>query len=260
MRDLSFDRLARSLDALRSRRSVMALLAGLLATPTLTTLHGDAKKKGKGKKKPKKKCKPEEASQTCAGRCGSTMNNCKKLVDCGACTPPCTVKPTDELQAAIDAAAAGSTLRLCAGTWVAGNQQLLINKDLTLIGAAIDQTILDGQRAGRVLVVSAGNVTLQDLTITRGYHFGNGGGIHNSGSLTLRNVAVTENTANRGGGIHAVGSVTIKAGTRVTGNSALASGTYQTGGGILGTFTLESGSTVSGNYPDDCEPNFGTCT
>jgi hypothetical protein len=47
-------------------------------------------------------------------------------------------------------------------------------------------------------------------------------------------------------------------GVAVTGNR-----TTRFGGGIFNgfaTLTLEAGSTVSGNTPDTCEPDTGTCT
>lgn len=266
MEDTRFDRLARSLSALRSRRAATALLGGLIAAPTL--LPGEVparKKKGKGKKKPKK-CKPEAATKTCSGNCGSITNNCKKSVDCGPCTPPCTgLQPTADLQIAINDASPGSTLTLCAGTWAVTNT-LHINKSLTLIGAGIDQSILDGGGKVRVLIISGtSTVTLQDLAITRGNIAPTvlatdiyGGGIHmTNATVTLHGVAVTNNTAGYGGGIlHNSGALVLAAGTRVTGNKAVAGrsgavGPGGEGGGIFspgqGSITLESGSSVTGN-------------
>jgi hypothetical protein len=293
MDDVRFDRLARTLDGRRSRRAATALLGGLLATPLLASDESAAKKK-----KRKKKCKPGPAAQTCAGKCGSVRNRCKKMVDCGPCTPPCTgLQPTADLQAAINAAAPGSTLTLCAGTWTAPAGSLSISKSLTLIGAGIGQTILDGANVRTVLAVSGGNdttVTLEGLTITRGKSTTAAGGISTSGNLTLRDVDITANHAERGGGILQLGgTLTLAAGTRVTGNSAildvqspagigggicvfegsvtLEAGTSVTqntasdaGGGIWAfsqnAVTLEPGSTVSNNIQDNCEPNIGACT
>ena len=54
-------------------------------------------------------------------------------VSSGPPRTPCSgLKPTDDLQAAIDAAAAGSTLTLCPGTWRL-SAPVLIAKNLTLI-------------------------------------------------------------------------------------------------------------------------------
>jgi hypothetical protein len=40
------------------------------------------KRKKKKKKKHKKRCTPDSVSKTCAGTCGSVLNNCKKAIDC----------------------------------------------------------------------------------------------------------------------------------------------------------------------------------
>jgi hypothetical protein len=186
------------------------------------------------------------------------------------------LRATDDLQAAVDTATPGATLVLCPGTW-ALKSTILIAKDLTLLGAGADQTILSRDsgkhkdRDFRVLQTAAGaTVTVQDLTITKGsppgYNegggilndgtltlrnltvtrngAGSGGGIHNNGTLSLVNVTVAENDALAGGGIANVGTATLSD-SRVTGNG----GAAYFGGGILngGTMTLGAGSSVSGN-------------
>ena len=97
------DRLSRALAAPGPRRRVLGLLAGFggllgLLAPEETdaarrrkrrkTRHkrrsGSGKKNRKGTHK--KPCTAESIAQTCAGRCGSITNTCKKLVDCGTCT------------------------------------------------------------------------------------------------------------------------------------------------------------------------------
>lgn len=85
MDDSTFDRLARRLEALASRRTALGALsgAGLVAALAGSRLDASAKRKKK-----KKKCKPESNSATCSGRCGSVKNNCKKSVECGSC-PDC---------------------------------------------------------------------------------------------------------------------------------------------------------------------------
>jgi hypothetical protein len=106
-----FDALAKALTVPDSRRRVLGLLA---AAPLLGGLlgvtdeedaaakerrrrrkqrHKRRKNPGKRKRKQTKKCKPESVAQTCAGKCGSVTNTCKKAVDCGscACDPLCGV-------------------------------------------------------------------------------------------------------------------------------------------------------------------------
>ena len=114
-----------------------------------------------------------------------------------------------DLQAAIDAALSGDTLTLCAGTFV--DVAATISKNLTLVGAGTDQTILNndawcicavievgqGRRVtvqGLAIVkrdvsywgfVNYGTLTLSEVTITGGGAPANGAGIYNEGSLTL---------------------------------------------------------------------------
>ena len=139
--------------------------------------------------------------------------------------------------------AAGSTLDLCAGTWLLGST-ITVDKELTLVGAEAGKTVLDGQGAVRV--------QLRDLTITRGNAesgspgSGNtGGGTRNEGILTLTGVAIAGNTAaSLGGGIFTAGTMTLGAGSQITGNTAT-----DFGGGIHtnGIVTLQAGSQVMGN-------------
>ena len=175
--------------------------------------------------------------------------------------PACPdVKPGDDLQAAITAAASGSTLRLCPGAFRIIST-LSVNKELTISGAGVEETILDGEETVGVLVVSGtGPVTVQNLTITRGFVSGEGrgGGIANFGALTVRRVAVTFCEAFKGGGIanFRFSALTLLEGSVVESNTA-----RNDGGGILndGTVIMNEGSFVQGNDPDDCEPDIGNC-
>jgi nitrous oxidase accessory protein NosD len=97
------------------------------------------------------------------------------LVDCS----------TSDLQTAIDNAPPGATLAvsgMCLGSYTIG-------KNLTLVGRG--PAVLDGQQAGTVLTISSGaTVGLSQMTITDGNgngtgFAGDGGGIENSGTLTV---------------------------------------------------------------------------
>ncbi|RDI68697.1 CSLREA domain-containing protein [Nocardia pseudobrasiliensis] len=83
-----------------------------------------------------------------------------------------------------------------------------ITSDTTILGAGRDETIIDGNHLDRVLLTTA-DVALSGLTVTGGnasqreiplYDTG-GGGIANSGRLSLDHVTVTGNAADYGGGI-----------------------------------------------------------
>lgn len=102
-----FDQVVRSLTISGTRRSLIALLVSLPPFGGLAALLGEDEaearrkrrkkrnKHGKGRRKGnrQKKCKPNSLAKSCAGKCGSVKNNCKKTVDCGscACIPPCPV-------------------------------------------------------------------------------------------------------------------------------------------------------------------------
>jgi hypothetical protein len=163
------------------------------------------------------------------------------------------------LQAAVDAASAGDTLKVkgtCVGTTT-------ISKNLSVSGQtnpAFGAPTLDGGGSGPVVTVRA-TVAINNLTIRNGdtvaapFPGDQGGGIFNDGTLTLTGVTVTANSAWEGGGIFnwLNGTVTL-IDTAVTGNHAdggEAGGVLGKGGGGIfnwanGTVTLID-STVSGN-------------
>ena len=140
------------------------------------------------------------------------------------------------LQEAVNAAAAGDTLLvrgICSGPST-------IDKSLRVEGGT-----LDGGGLGSVITVAAGaNVSIARLVITNGVG-AFGGGINNSGTLTVDSTVITGNvaTAGTGGGIFNTGTLTLSRSV-VSGNRG------GNGGGISvnfgGSATL-NGSTVSGN-------------
>jgi hypothetical protein len=191
--------------------------------------------------------------------CGECDNPCDRdtqicdggaCADCDVCADGC---PYTSIQTAIDEAESGDTIRVCAGNWVL-TSTIVVDKNLTLIGAGTDETVLDGDTSVRVLQIGDVGlsvqpiVTVRDLTITRGRAEGDnedewGGGLFNYGTLTLNHVDVTNNTASdRGGGIFNFGALTLEE-CRLTKNTAMI------GGGIanhLGTVTLQSSSVTDG--------------
>jgi hypothetical protein len=180
--------------------------------------------------------------------------------------------PTDDLQAALNSAAPGSTV-VVDGTCT-GNFDVW--KSLTLVGPAT----LDGANAGPTLHVSGGLVVVNNLTIQHGSGFGgglwnetaltlnnatvtdnNGGGIVNTGQLTVNSSMVSHNTSDwNGGGIYNCGAnpsinqygLCLVPATLTLNGSTISNNvnTFGSGGGILNdplaTLTVNS-STVAGN-------------
>ncbi|MEV6839401.1 right-handed parallel beta-helix repeat-containing protein [Streptomyces sp. NPDC051133] len=150
--------------------------------------------------------------------------------------------PAQNLQTAINAAAPGSTV-LVTGTCT-GNFNVI--KHLTLIG--LGGAVLDGNHTGTTVTVASGvRAQLTNLTITHGNGPGNGGGgVLNSGTLTLTRSTVSDNTTmGNGGGIYNnFGSTVTLTSSSVSANTTpngFAAGIYSNGTASL------TNSTVSGN-------------
>jgi hypothetical protein len=168
----------------------------------------------------------------------------------------------DNLQAAISLAPPGATITvdgICHGNFT-------IFRDLTLVGPAT----LDGDNAGTVLLVGAGTVTLNNLTIQHGAgtNLGAsvfGGGIDNNATLTVIGSTVSNNSAlgvtppqkGVGGGIVNTGTLTLNRST-VSNNTAsdLGGGIFNFGFAGQATLTL-NGSTVSNNTSSTSSCNDG---
>jgi len=117
----------------------------------------------------------------------------------------------------------------------------------TIDDPAANLVTVSGDQAVQVFDVQAAAVmaTLSGLIISDGSApNGSGGGIGNSGTLTVTNCTLSGNSANRGGAIENGGTLTITNCT-LSGNSA---GNEGLGGGILNSGTLTANDcTISGN-------------
>jgi hypothetical protein len=168
----------------------------------------------------------------------------------------CTVTPCHTIGFAIgvSGAATADQIHIAAGTY---HENLTINKTVDLIGAGENLTIIDGGALNTVIFVnSAGIINMRDLSVQHGSAAAEGGGIYNSGNLTLLRVTVSSNTASGGGGgiynygdstvIPAVPGVLSLTDVFISGNTATAGA----GGGLFSYSTSDiylSRVTVSGN-------------
>jgi hypothetical protein len=148
---------------------------------------------------------------------------------------------------AISLSSSGDTVMVAPATYT---ENLTIGTKVKVTGADATTTIIDGGGVNTVVTISSAAVTLSGLTIQHGDAV-LGGGIHNSGTLSLNNSTVTQNqakyVASGGGGIYNSGILTINNST-ISGNLNWPS-RYRGGGGILnwgGILTIKN-STISGN-------------
>jgi hypothetical protein len=144
------------------------------------------------------------------------------------------------IQDAVNAAPDGAKIVIAPGTYgefsIPGTNSGLTN--VTLVGAGAGETTV-----GHAVIDSGESVAIRGVTITRAAtpRVVDGGGIDNSGTLTLNDSTVTQNAALAGGGI-------LNSGTLMLNDSTVSDNSGRGGGGILnwGTVTLKH-STVSGN-------------
>jgi hypothetical protein len=155
---------------------------------------------------------------------------------------------------AISLAHSGDSIMVAAATYT---ENLTIAFSLKIAGSSAATTIIDGGGNNTVVAIPNANsqVSLSKLTIRNG-SAPFGGGINNSGALTVSNSIIRGNQAagkpGRGGGIYNTGALTINLST-LTQNTA--TGYYCVfhcvgagGGGIDNEGTLSvNNSTISGN-------------
>ena len=167
-----------------------------------------------------------------------------------AITPPAlaatlTVCPAGcdytSIQATHDAAAAGDTVSVGAGTFT---EQISITKNLTVTGTGPGTTTVDGGGVGPVISVASGAiVTIESLAVTGGVTAGNGAGVLNEGTLTLNQTLITGNegtsrTGSHGGGVSNMGTLTIT-------DSVISDNITGAGGGGVWTWGTAASATIT---------------
>jgi hypothetical protein len=137
-------------------------------------------------------------------------------------------------------ALADATIRLTLG-------ELVMNSDVTLLGLGANRLAVSGNDSSRVFnIPNTATVEIHGLTIRDGQAVELGGGVSNSGTLTLVASTIRDNIAVHGGGIYNTGTLTVESSSIVQ-NAATPGGTH--GGGLFsmsGAVTITN-STISGN-------------
>ncbi len=146
-----------------------------------------------------------------------------------------------QIQQAIDAATAGDRILVGPGTFAGG---IVIAKPLTVAGTGEGATVISG--GGPVVLVSAAPVTLRAVSVVAGNSSGDGGGVLNTGTLTVEDASVGHKTADGyGGGLadESGGSLTLRGVTVVDDTAG------QDGGGVYNSAAtaVVSASTIRTN-------------
>jgi hypothetical protein len=178
---------------------------------------------------------------------GSDNNNCKS---------PTTACKT--IGHAISLASSGGSINVAAATY---KENLTIAVGLRIVGASAVTTVIDGGGLGTTITITGeASVGLSQLTVTHGSAINNGGGIFNSGRLTISRSTISGNSAGtslgvcvgNGGGVYNSGILTINSST-ISGNLATVyrgciNPTTAYGGGLYNNGTsIINNSTVSDN-------------
>lgn len=155
--------------------------------------------------------------------------------------------------AAAQSSGGGTITFSCSGAiTLNGNELLLGNSTVTIDGA--NKITLSGANASRVFSVLYGTtLTLQNLTVTKGYADSDGGGILNYGTLNLVNTKLLDNhttTNGSGGAVATVGALNITNSEFGSNSAANGGALYLKWGPSIATFTgsnFHDNQTLSGS-------------
>lgn len=186
-----------------------------------------------------------------AGATTMTVTNCS---DSGA----------GSLRQAIGNATSGTTIAFalspaCTTITLAGT--ITVSTSITIDGPGASSLAVSGNNSTSVFQIDSGTtVAVSDLTISDGSAADNGGGIDNSGALTITDATLSDNSADNGGGGGGGGAIDNNGGNLTITDSDFSdnvSGEDDGGGGLGGaidngggTVTI-SGSTFTDNQATD---------
>jgi hypothetical protein len=165
--------------------------------------------------------------------------------------------PYCDIQAALDAAQTGATLRLAGGVFDLWGEGLTVKRSVNIIGSGAGTTVIDGggQHPGALLEIAAAaqTVHIEGLTLRNRHRFGSarmgpGGIAHQAGDLSIVAVSLLELRGGLGGALHSVlefGSLRI-ADSSIQGSEAFVGGGISVQDGAGGTVVI-SNTVISGN-------------
>ena len=167
-------------------------------------------------------------------------------------------KPYQTINKGISMVTSGGTVHIADGIYTGtGNTNLIINKNMNIIGESQTGTIINGTGTNWMFVVYGGtDVTITNLTLTNGKagltdmygYFHVGGAIVNYGTLSVNGCTFTGNNADCGGAIYNPWATLSVNNCTFTGNTA-----NNDGGAIYnqgGTINSVSGCIFKGNNAD----------
>ena len=132
---------------------------------------------------------------------------------------------------------------------------LNITAAMTIAGAGIGATIIDGNATDRVIKIQGltGTINIAGVTIRNGMTSSIGGGIYiDGGTLMLSNSAITGSSAFHGGGICTLGnSIVTLSGVTISGNTSAFMGGGVYTDGVAGSTTINDsliGNNTAGSY------------
>ena len=110
--------------------------------------------------------------------------------------------PFKTINYAISAGKDGSTIYLNDGEYVGdSNRNITIDKSVTIIGKSKENTIINGELAGRLFSLNSTRLTLINLTLMNGNSTENGGAIYSTnGEINIKNCIVKNSVGYDNGG------------------------------------------------------------
>lgn len=137
------------------------------------------------------------------------------------------------IQAAIDDSSCETILLVSESPYI---ENLVINRQITILGQGVNKTKVNGNASGSTLKVQLdGDAFLSDMTIFNGSE-DHGGGINNRGFLVISGTHLISNTAMGLDGFG--GGIFNDMGTLIITNSTIISNSASSGGGVFNTGSL----------------------